>query len=144
MNLLQYCFYFMFWCFGFKAWRTLAPQAGIKPVGPSLEGGFLTTGPPGESQKPPILHLAVCSSQPPPLRCPPLPSPHGSSSLLCVCESVSVVLESFVCFIYIEHHRQRCCSVAKSCPTLCDPTDRSTPGFPVLHCLPELAQTHVH
>ena len=27
---------------------------------------------------------------------------------------------------------------------LCDPTDRSTPGFPVLHHLPELAQTHVH
>ena len=27
---------------------------------------------------------------------------------------------------------------------LCDPTDCSTPGFPVLHCLPELAQTHVH
>ena len=30
------------------------------------------------------------------------------------------------------------------CPTLCDPTDCSTPGFPVLHCLPQFAQTHVH
>ena len=30
------------------------------------------------------------------------------------------------------------CSVAKSCPTLCDPMDYSTPGFPVLHYLPEL------
>ena len=29
-----------------------------------------------------------------------------------------------------------CCSVAQSCPTLCDPMDCSTPGFPVLHCLP--------
>ena len=37
-----------------------------------------------------------------------------------------------------------CCSVAKSCPTLCDPVDCSTPGFPVLHYLLELAQTHVH
>ena len=37
-----------------------------------------------------------------------------------------------------------CCSVAQSCPTLCDPMDCSTPGFPVLHHLPELAQTHVH
>ena len=37
-----------------------------------------------------------------------------------------------------------CCSVAQSGPTLCDPTDCSTPGFPVLHHLPELAQTHVH
>ena len=39
----------------------------------------------------------------------------------------------------------RCgCSVAKSCPTLCDPVDRSTPGSPVHHQLPDLAQTHVH
>ena len=37
-----------------------------------------------------------------------------------------------------------CCSVAQSCPTLCDPMGCSTPGFPVLHHLPEFAQTHVH
>ena len=30
-----------------------------------------------------------------------------------------------------------------SCLTLCDPMDCSTPGFPVCHQLPELAQTHV-
>ena len=30
------------------------------------------------------------------------------------------------------------------CPTLCDPKDCSTSGFPVLHHLPELAQTHVY
>ena len=30
------------------------------------------------------------------------------------------------------------------CPTLCDPMDGSTPGFPVHHQLLELAQTHVH
>ena len=29
-------------------------------------------------------------------------------------------------------------------PTLCKPMDCSTPGFPVHHQLPELAQTHVH
>ena len=34
-----------------------------------------------------------------------------------------------------------CCWVSQSCP---DPVDCSTPGFPVLHYLPELAQTHVH
>ena len=33
---------------------------------------------------------------------------------------------------------------AKSHPTLCDPRDCSTPGFPVHHYLLELAQTHVH
>ena len=35
-------------------------------------------------------------------------------------------------------------SVAQSCPTLCDPMDCSTPGFPVHHQFPELTQTHVH
>ena len=35
-------------------------------------------------------------------------------------------------------------SVAQSCPTLCDPMDRSMPGFPVHHQLPEFTQTHVH
>ena len=35
-------------------------------------------------------------------------------------------------------------SVAQSCPTLCDPMDYSTPGLPVHHQLPKLAQTHVH
>ena len=32
------------------------------------------------------------------------------------------------------------CSVTKSCPTLCDSMNCSTPGFSVLHCLPEFAQ----
>ena len=35
-------------------------------------------------------------------------------------------------------------SVAQSCPALCNPMDCSTPGFPVHHELPELAQTHIH
>ena len=35
-------------------------------------------------------------------------------------------------------------SVTQSCLTLCDPMDCSTPGFPVYHQLPELAQTHIH
>ena len=35
-------------------------------------------------------------------------------------------------------------SVTQSCPTLCDPIDCSTPGFPVHHQLLELVQTHVH
>ena len=34
--------------------------------------------------------------------------------------------------------------ITQSCLTLCDPMDCSTPGFPVHHQLPELAQTHVH
>ena len=35
-------------------------------------------------------------------------------------------------------------SVAQSCPTLCDPMNRNTPGPPVHHQLPEFTQTHVH
>ena len=34
--------------------------------------------------------------------------------------------------------------VTQSCPTLCDPMNRSTPGLPVHHQLPEFTQTHVH
>ena len=37
-----------------------------------------------------------------------------------------------------------CSSVAKLCPTLCNPMDCSTAGFPGLPRLPELAQSHVH
>ena len=35
-------------------------------------------------------------------------------------------------------------SVAQSCPTLCDPMNRSTPSLPVHHHLPEFTQTQVH
>ena len=35
-------------------------------------------------------------------------------------------------------------SVAQSCPTLCNPMDCSTPGFPGHHQLLELVQTYVH
>ena len=44
----------------------------------------------------------------------------------------------------VTRYKYICCSVAKSCLTLCDPMNCSTPGFPVLHYLPELAQIHVH
>ena len=35
-------------------------------------------------------------------------------------------------------------SVTQSCPTLCDPMNRSTPGIPIHHQLPEFTQTHLH
>ena len=35
-------------------------------------------------------------------------------------------------------------SVAQSCPTLCDPMNRSTPGLPVHHQLLEFTQTHIN
>ena len=54
---------------------------------------------------------------------------------ICVCVCVYIYIYIYSCY---------CCSVAQSCPTLCDPMDCSILGFPVLHHLPELAQTHVH
>jgi len=35
-------------------------------------------------------------------------------------------------------------SITQSCPTLCDPMNRSTPGLPVHHQFLEFTQTHVH
>ena len=48
--------------------------------------------------------------------------------------------------IYLDlYHSSLCCSfsVNKSYLTLCDPMDCSTPGFPVLHYIPEFVQIHV-
>ena len=35
-------------------------------------------------------------------------------------------------------------SLTQSCPTLCDPMNRSSPGLPVHHQLPEFMQTQIH
>ena len=39
---------------------------------------------------------------------------------------------------------RRTIAVVQSCPTLCDTMDCCTSGFPILHYIPEFAQTHVH
>ena len=49
LDLLQYCFCFMFWFFGPKACWILVPWPGIHNVPPALEGKILTTGPPEKS-----------------------------------------------------------------------------------------------
>ena len=41
-------------------------------------------------------------------------------------------------------HSVQFSSVTQSCPTLCDPMNRSTPGLPVHHQLPEFTLTYVH
>ena len=53
---------------------------------------------------------------------------------LCVCFYINTLQFYILC----------CCSVTQSCPTLCIPTDCSTPGFSVLPYLLEIPQTHVH
>ena len=48
------------------------------------------------------------------------------------------------CFSPMQLEMPQFSSVAQSCPTLCDPMNRSTPSLPVHHQLPEFTQTHVH
>ena len=69
-----------------------------------------------------------------PLSLPPLP-------LLCSPSLLQLPRQSaclWAFFLFL------CCSVAKSPASLYDPMDCSTPGFPVLHYLPEFSQTHVY
>ena len=53
--------------------------------------------------------------------------------------TVSCLLQS--CY-FLMYSLSCCCSFSHV--WLCDPTDCSTPGFPVLHYLPEFAQSHIH
>ena len=76
-------------------------------------------------------------------------------SMLCFCLYIPSILYSVFCsryffqtifwvinsFFQLFSSVQFSCSV---CPALCDPVNRSTPGLPVHHQLPEFTQTHVH
>ena len=53
-------------------------------------------------------------------------------------------MSCFRVIIWFSHMACCCCSVTKSCPTLCDTINSSMPIFPVLHYLQELAQTYVY
>ena len=60
------------------------------------------------------------------------------STTLCMIQQVFALLGFTLCSIWI------CCSVAKSCPTLCDPMDCSTSGSSVLHYILEFAHILVY
>ena len=49
LNILQYCFCFMFGVFGCDVCGISASQPGIEPTSPALEGEAVTTGPPDKS-----------------------------------------------------------------------------------------------
>ena len=55
----------------------------------------------------------------------------------------SLCSNSHIC-TWLREKPHHCCSVTQSCSTLFEPLDCSTPGFPILHHLLELVQTHVH
>ena len=76
---------------------------------------------------------------------PPPLSPLTTISMFLGPESISVMC-LFNCFIFYFLHISsvKFSTVTQSCPTLCDPVNRSTPGLPVNHQLPEFTQTHVH
>ena len=64
--------------------------------------------------------------------------------LLCAHAETSYNLRIIITFRRLTTGEDWCCSVNQSSPTLCDPTDCSTPGFPVPHQLPKPSHTHVH
>ena len=71
-----------------------------------------------------------------------LPSPVMSTTLNFI---VNISMHSiYVLLLFNRTTMFCCCSVAKLCPTPCNPRDCSMPGFPVLYSLPEFAQIHVH
>ena len=65
---------------------------------------------------------------------------------------MSIIFTKYIILIYFPEYKFLCWkkkilvfgSVAQSCPTLCDPMNRSMPGLPVYHQLPEFPQTPVH
>ena len=74
--------------------------------------------------------------------------PHSAAGVQ-VCDRWKLDLTSVGASLGLQVGREegqggRCCSVAQSCPTVYDLMDCSTPGFPVSHHLPELAQSRIH
>ena len=63
--------------------------------------------------------------------------PHFSFKGFCI-------LEMYHSYTRSQEFSYQLSSAAQSCPTLCDPMDCNTPGFPVHQQLLEPTQTHVH
>ena len=62
----------------------------------------------------------------------------------CVSFKITIIFDLPCIYFYLCQVLEiSCCSVAWSCPTLCDPMDCCTSGFLILHHLPEFAQTHI-
>ena len=88
------------------------PDPGIKPRSPALQADALTSAPPGK----PLLKWYINNRT-------------LNSQLWVLCSFYKKWTRVGCCY---------CCLVTKSCPTLCNPMDCSTPGFPVHHQMPEL------
>ena len=94
------------------------PNPGIKPRSPTLQAYTLPSEPPGNP---------------------------GKFITLYVPQNTQFISSSYIkSFCLALKYRLQFSSVAQSCGTLRDPMDRSKPGLPVHHQLPEFTQTHVH
>ena len=58
--------------------------------------------------------------------------------------TISLVLALIQTLIIFHLDSVQFSSVTKSCPTLCNPMNHSTPGLPIHHQLPEFTHTHIH
>ena len=68
----------------------------------------------------------------------------GSEPIFSSWLNISNIKYHFKYQIPLPKHSVQFSSVTQSCPTLCNPMNRSTPGLPVHHQLPESTQTPVH
>ena len=106
------------------------PDPGIEPRSATLEADTLTSEPPREA------HYHIMT--------PFIPNYPMRSAL----SEVNVVTLAFFWLVSMVYSFPSFYFLfllaTESCLTFCDPMDCSTPGFPVLHCLLELAQTHAH
>ena len=105
------------------------PNSVIKPRSPALQSDSLLTELLGKPKNIGVGSLSLLQEI--------FPTQESNQGLL-HCRQI-LYQGSFTNILY-----QSVSSVTQSCPTLWDPVDCSTPGFPVHHQLPELTQTHVH
>ena len=134
----------------------LAPWPGIEPGPLHCERRVPATGPPGKSPKLPLTLTLTPSNR---HSLGPTHISLGSyhcRELQTTSKSQLLHLCSWQLFLSSQQVARKCqkiravissvqfSSVAQSCPTLCNPMNRSTPGLPVHHQLPEFTQTHVH
>ena len=108
------------------------PDPGIKPGSPALQADALLSEPPGKAPKnrngdEKQLYTITWKWN----DLIPLPWKGKLGNKLCL-------------ILFHGSHSVQFNSVAQSCPTLCDLMNRSIPGLPIHHQLPEFIQTHVH
>ena len=108
------------------------PNLGIEPRSPTLWADSLLSEPPGKPKKIGVGNLSLLKgiflTQ---------ASNWGFLHYRQIFTSLATRKAHFLLSVQF-------CSVAQSCLTFCNPMDCSRPGFPVLHQLPELTQTHIH